>query len=462
MPALSRVDHCLGRAAGHSRPRWHARGARTRGVFEARAPRPEDNPREARGDEEVTVTKRRGKPGKKSAKVKRKRMAIADLNEASYNPRVISDAALAGLSASLTTFGLVEHIVVNVRGGKNVIVGGHKRVRVLKEAGETHADCIIVQLDAAKERHANFTLNNPAIRGEFVPHLVKQVLDELRRGAGESAEHIIKSLRFDVLFRSVMRNLPKTESSGVPRRVMEGRVDDDDTPALGRTTADSKLGVYYQLGDHRLYCGKIAQPGSLDGFGVVRADMAFSRFVQKERFAATYLDVHISHVLQNTDGAVYFATDFDTLGLIQSRFVALGGHWSTTLIAYPPKAKGYKDDVYRDVVVPVLYGWREGADHFFYGDRTNSNLLHLSTRPLKGDVPVEVAVKVLLNSSRAGDVVLDTHINQGASLIAAEKTGRKLIGVVRSAREMDRIRNRWTRFVHGEKADWRKKTGVAE
>jgi DNA modification methylase len=56
--------------------------------------------------------------------------------------------------------------------------------------------------------------------------------------------------------------------------------------------------------------------------------------------------------------------------------------------------------------------------------------------------------------------VLDAYMAHGATLIAAEKSGRKLIGYVGSAREMDRIRNRWTRFVHGPNADWRKKTGT--
>lgn len=410
----------------------------------------------------VTKRNRRG-PRKKALKVQRARLAIADLVEASYNPRVISDAALAGLSASLVSFGLVEHVVVNVRDGRNVIVGGHKRVQVLRDAGEVEVDCIVVEMDDAVERHANFTLNNPAIQGEFVPHLVKRVLEELRQGAGEAADSIVKTMRFDVMLRAVMRGLPKASPGGSRRPVAEGRVDDDDVPVLGRTVADSVAGAYYRLGAHRLYCGKLAEPGSLEGFDVARAEMAFSCFMQAERFAAAYLDAYLGHILQNTSGAIYLATDFDTLALVHGRFVALGGHWSNTLVAYAPGVKGRKDDVYRDTALPVLYGWRDGADHFFYGDRTHSNLVQLASRRVyKRDVPVEIAVTALLNSSQQGETVLDAHVVHGATLIAAEKTERKLIGYVRSPRELDRIRSRWTRFVYGEKADFRKKTGAIE
>jgi DNA modification methylase len=82
------------------------------------------------------------------------------------------------------------------------------------------------------------------------------------------------------------------------------------------------------------------------------------------------------------------------------------------------------------------------------------NVMNLARPPLKNDVPVEVVVRHLLNSSRKGGVVLDVIVGTGSTLIAAQKTGRKLIGYVARARDMDQIRARWTRFVHGPKASW--------
>ena len=56
-----------------------------------------------------------------------KKFRMKDLNPAEYNPRVISDEALEGLTVSLMMFGCVEPIIVNVRDDRNVIVGGHQR-----------------------------------------------------------------------------------------------------------------------------------------------------------------------------------------------------------------------------------------------------------------------------------------------------------------------------------------------
>ena len=46
---------------------------------------------------------------------------------APYNPRTISDHDLVALGRSMTTFGVVEPVVVNKRTGR--VVGGHQRVK---------------------------------------------------------------------------------------------------------------------------------------------------------------------------------------------------------------------------------------------------------------------------------------------------------------------------------------------
>ena len=46
---------------------------------------------------------------------------------APYNPRMISDHDLVALGRSMTTFGVVEPVVVNRR--TNRIIGGHQRVK---------------------------------------------------------------------------------------------------------------------------------------------------------------------------------------------------------------------------------------------------------------------------------------------------------------------------------------------
>lgn len=113
---------------------------------------------------------------------------LNELNKATYNPRTISDDALQGLSNSLAKYGCVEPIVVNVRDGKNIIVGGHQRHKALIElhGGEYNATCVVVDLDETEERLLNITLNNPEIQGEFDFDKLNESISLLREQLPES------------------------------------------------------------------------------------------------------------------------------------------------------------------------------------------------------------------------------------------------------------------------------------
>jgi site-specific DNA-methyltransferase (adenine-specific) len=62
------------------------------------------------------------------------------------------------------------------------------------------------------------------------------------------------------------------------------------------------------------------------------------------------------------------------------------------------------------------------------------------------------------NSSKRGDVVLDTFGGSGSTLIACERTGRVCRCVELDPKYCDVIRRRWAEFVHGEGCDWEKLT----
>lgn len=397
----------------------------------------------------------------KYAQVTIERLLLSDIADAPFNHRLISQEALSGLTQSLIDFGLLTHPVVNKVKGRYMLLGGHKRRTVLQDDGVTEVDCIVVEFDEAKAQHANVTLNNEAIQGEFVPQLLKDVLARIKEGVGEGHKELFSRLRFDVLYRTVLRQLAKKTDPKKNGKVSKGKTRDDDIPTLSRTKAVSKEGVVYALGEHRILCGKITSPGSLEAFNIDQCEMGFTRLSQTDLFTDEFLLANIGHLLQNVDGAVYLSSDLDSLASVQSAFLGLGGHWSNTLMHFQPEAKGRRDDPYRDVVVPVLYGWREGANHVFYGGRKQSNTIHTEGAPPKTDVAVEVVQTAMQNSSKQGDAILDVWMAHGATLIAAEKLGRRLFGYVGSPRELDRIRHRWTSFVHGPKADWRKKTGEA-
>jgi ParB-like chromosome segregation protein Spo0J len=85
---------------------------------------------------------------------------IKDLKPAEYNPRQSTQKQETKLKESLEKFGVVEPIIVNENEDrKNIIVGGHFRVRELKKLGYKEVDCVLVNLSVEDEKELNIRLN---------------------------------------------------------------------------------------------------------------------------------------------------------------------------------------------------------------------------------------------------------------------------------------------------------------
>lgn len=119
---------------------------------------------------------------------------VADLRPSDYNPRTITPEALAGLRRSLQEFGVVEPIVWNRR--TQHVVGGHQRLKALQAMGEQDAVVVVVDLDEAREKALNLTLNNDALMGTF-----NERTTELLQAAKDSLpETLFAALRFEEIF----------------------------------------------------------------------------------------------------------------------------------------------------------------------------------------------------------------------------------------------------------------------
>ena len=395
-------------------------------------------------------------PKGKYAQVTIKRLKLADLEEAPYNSRMITAEALAGLASSLEQFGLLSLPVVNKREGGYRIVGGHQRAKVLQQQGETYAHCIVVEFDEDTERRANFTLNNTAIQGQFIPELTKDLLEQIRARMGDTKDSLFRKLRFDKLVQQVTKAIGSLPSSAAT--ISSGKTADDVDISVSRTTAVSAIGGFYKLGDHVLHCGALKARGSLKGFPVDSAHMAITRIAEQKELNREYLEAHLGHILDNTLGAVYIVTNFESIAQVQGKLTDMQGHWSSTLMWCDYKAKPDGDTPYVGAIIPVLYGWPEGERHQFFGGKRGGNVFTLQRAPKKTDMPVEIAVKAMMNSCEKGHYVLDPDVGRGATVIAAEKCSRRLIGYARSTSMCDAVRKRWAEFVHGKDAKWQAKT----
>jgi len=81
---------------------------------------------------------------------------INSLNPAEYNPRQITKKQFEDLKASIDKFGLVDPIIIN---SDNTVIGGHQRLKVLRELGAKKIPTVRVNLSKEDERELNIRLN---------------------------------------------------------------------------------------------------------------------------------------------------------------------------------------------------------------------------------------------------------------------------------------------------------------
>ena len=98
---------------------------------------------------------------------------------------------------------------------------------------------------------------------------------------------------------------------------------------------------------------------------------------------------------------------------------------------------------------PILYGWREGAAHFFVDDRTQDTIWNYN-KPRKSEEhptmkPLELVGKAISNSSRRHETILDLFGGSGSILIAADQLDRKSCLMELDERFVDVIVKRYIR-----------------
>jgi site-specific DNA-methyltransferase (adenine-specific) len=104
---------------------------------------------------------------------------------------------------------------------------------------------------------------------------------------------------------------------------------------------------------------------------------------------------------------------------------------------------------------PCLYGWKEGASHFWNSDRSQTTVLEFD-KPSRNEEhptmkPVDLISYQIKNSTKQGCVVLDLFGGSGTTLIACEQLKRNCYMMELDPRYVDVIIDRWEKLT-GEKA----------
>ena len=176
-----------------------------------------------------------------------------DLIMAEYNPRQLTKDQYAQLRDSLTRFGLVDPLIVNKhKDRKNILVGGHQRLKIAKEMGMNDIPCVEVELPYDQEKELNIRLNKNV--GEWDYDALANYFD-----VGELTEWGFSD--DDLQFWT--------------DEPTEGLIDDDEIPEVKESI--TKQGDMWLLGEHRVLCGDATKKEDverlMDG---QKADMVFT------------------------------------------------------------------------------------------------------------------------------------------------------------------------------------------
>ena len=134
------------------------------------------------------------------------------------------------------------------------------------------------------------------------------------------------------------------------------------------------------------------------------------------------------NILTVTKGVVYMCMSSSELDTLQKAFREAGGKCSTFVIwAKNTFTLGRSD--YQRQYEPILYGWRQGVDHYWCGARDQGDVWFFD-KPARNDLhptmkPVALVERAIRNSSKSRDIVLDPFGASGTTMIAAEGAGRR-------------------------------------
>jgi len=367
--------------------------------------------------------------------------------------KTITNDNLVKLKKSIIKYGFTVPAFVWKSGETNFILDAHQRVKALGSLfseGYEIPDIPVVYIQAKDEKEAKEKLLHITSQyGEFTQDgFADFVLD-----AGLDIAGLDIRLTNDEF--KISEPLSEEETDG----------DDDVNEDVESIT---KLGDLWELGEHRLLCGDSTDAETILGLmngqlgdmylsdppynvnyeGKTKkkltiqndkmSDSGFKEFLVE---AFTTVDANLKH------GGVFYIWHADSEGYnFRGACFDIGWQVRQCLIWNKNSLVMGRQD-YHWKHEPCLYGWKSGAGHLWAADRKQTTILEFN-RPSRSSEhptmkPVELMEYQVLNNTKGQDIVIDTFLGSGSTLIACEKTKRRCYGAELDEHYCDVIVNRY-------------------
>lgn len=340
------------------------------------------------------------------------------------NPR-INDNAVPAVMKSIEEFGFKVPIVIDKNG---TIVTGHTRLKAAKKLGMKTVPCIVAD-DLTPEQIKAFRLadNKVAEAAEWDMELLNEELDG-----------IVDIDMSDFNFSDITDS-PSSED------VVEDDGENIELPSEPKT----RLGDIWVIGRHKLMCGDATSKDVLKRLmGGDKADMYLTDppynvayegktkdkltiqndSMEDSAFYQFLVDSFVAADSVMNEGAAFYVWHADSEGY-NFRGACRAVEWELRECLIWNKntmVLGRQD--YQWKHEPCLYGWKGGAAHNWYSDRKQTTVIDMNKPNRNAEhptmKPVQLFAYLMENSSKPGDIVLDSFCGSGTTLIACEQMSR--------------------------------------
>jgi DNA modification methylase len=364
---------------------------------------------------------------------------VKDLIPLEINPRKISGERLEKLAHVINKFNVVEIPAIDV---DNTLLTFHQRLKalLLLGRGDEMIDVRVPNRKLTEKEAKEYNLIANTHAGEFDVDVFDENFADIDLEAiGLSKSDIDINLKIDELLR-----MPKEKKEAV----------DDGYVIPEQIETEIVEGDLIEIGPHRLFCGDgrnseawkilcdgriidlmlIDPPYNVDYTGKTRDEL---KIMNDSMPSAAYYEFLLQYFTVSTEflkeGGIWYIWHADSEGhTVRNAFLKAGNKLSQNLIWKKDSMVMGRQD-YHWQHEPCLYGWKPGAGHHWYSDRTQTTILEFD-RPSRNDKhptmkPIPLFSYLLNNSSKEGQIIADSFVGSGTTMATCHQLGRTCLAM---------------------------------
>lgn len=380
-----------------------------------------------------------------------KKMKIADLNPAKYNPRKElkpGDKEFEKLKNSIEHFGYVELIVVNTA-NHNTVISGHQRLNVLKYLNVDEIECVTVEMNETEEKALNIAMNK--VSGEWNEQLLADLIIDLQ----------------SVDFNVDLTGFEAPEVEQLFSKVYNKKIKEDDFDVDGELEKPTvaRAGDIWLLGDHRVICGDATLPDTYERLmtgkkaNMVLTDPPYNVDVEEtagkikndnmpdDKFYQFLFAAFVNMEQNMEQDASIYVFHADTQGLNFRKAFKDAGFYLSGCCIWKKNALVLGRSPYQWQHEPCLFGWKLNGRHQWYSDRKQTTIWEYDRPKASKEHPTMKPIALMAypiqNSSISHCIILDPFLGSGSTLMACQQTGRICYGIELDEKFVDVIVRRY-------------------